>query len=60
MKEILVLLIWLVANLIIGAFIFWGIGNLVILVFSINYSWTFLHGLVAQVIYLILRGIFSK
>lgn len=59
MEEILVLLIWLVSNL-IGTLIFWGVGNLVILVFGINYSWTILHGLVAQVIYLILRGIFSK
>lgn len=59
MEIILGLLIWLIANL-IGAYIFWGIGNFIILVFGISYNWTLLHGIAAQVIYLILKGIFSK
>ena len=44
----------------IGSLIFWGIGNLVIFVFHINYTWTFLHGVVAQLIYILIQGLFDR
>ena len=47
-------------GILIGSLIFWGLGNLVIWVFKINYTWTFLHGLIAEFIYVILKEIFGK
>lgn len=47
-------------SILIGTLICWGLGNLVILVFKINYTWTFLHGLVAELIYLLIKEIFNK
>ncbi len=46
----------------IGIFtlIFWGLGNLVIWAFKIDFTWEIWHGLVVAIIYMILRGIFSK
>ena len=47
-------------GILIGSLIFWGLGNLAIWVFKINYTWTFLHGLIAEFIYVILKEIFGK
>ena len=46
----------------IGIFtlIFWGLGNLVIWAFKIDFTWEIWHGLIVTFIYMILRGIFSK
>ena len=46
----------------IGIFtlIFWGLGNLVIWAFKIDFTWEIWHCLVVVIIYMILRGIFSK
>lgn len=60
MKEIIVLIMVLILFLSIGSLIFWGIGNLIIFVFKINYEWTILHGLVSQIIFMILRNIFKN
>lgn len=59
MEKIIIILGFLF-GILISSLIFWGLGNLVILVFKINYTWTFLHGLVAELIYLIIKGIFNK
>ena len=59
MEKIIIILVFLF-GILIGSLIFWGLGNLVILVFKINYTWTFLHGLIVELIYLILKGIFNK
>ena len=38
----------------------WGIGNLVIHVFKINYEWTYLHGLTTTIVLMILAGLFKN
>lgn len=40
--------------------ILWGVGNLVIWVFNINYTWTIWHGLICALFYRLLKGIFNK
>lgn len=47
-------------TILIGSLICWELGNLIIFVFKINYTWTFLHGLTADLVWLFLKGIFSK
>lgn len=42
----------------LSALIFWGLGNLVILVFSIDFVWTFWHGLVCALVFILLKEIF--
>lgn len=59
MKEIIIILGFLF-GILIGTLIFWGLGNLIIWVFKINYTWTILHSLVAEFIYLLIKGIFNK
>ena len=44
-----------IAGIFIGSLIFWGLGNLIIYVFNISYNWTFLHGLVCQLLYMLIR-----
>lgn len=39
---------------------FWGLGNLIIWVFKINYTWTIWHGVVVTVIVMVLKSIFGK
>lgn len=60
MKNIIIasLIIFLV-SIILETLIFWGLGNLIIWVFKINYSWTILHGLVVDFIWLLLCQIFK-
>ena len=43
-----------------GSLIFWGIGNLFIFAFKINYTWTFLHGFIVEILYILLKEIFNK
>lgn len=40
--------------------LFWLLGNFVILVFKINYNWTIFHGIVCELIYLLLKDIFVE
>ena len=49
-----------VVVILLGSLVLWGVGNLIIFVFHINYTWTFLHGLVAEFIYLIAKEIFGN
>lgn len=57
---ILCALFILLILLIIGSLIFWGLGNLVIIVFKIKYNWTILHGMVCELMFVLLKDIFSK
>lgn len=59
-KDIIAGIIVCIIVMVVGSLIFWGVGNLVILVFRIDYLWTFLHGFVAMLIYLILHGLFHN
>lgn len=59
MEDILIKIIVIILTLLISASIFWGLGNLIIFVFKINYEWTFLHGIVATLIYLLFKGLFK-
>lgn len=43
----------------LSSLIFWGLGNLIIWVFKINYTWTILHGLVCAVVFALLKEIFD-
>jgi hypothetical protein len=43
----------------LSALIFWGLGNLIIWVLKINYIWTFWHGLVCELVFILLKEIFG-
>lgn len=58
--KILVIILLLIIPILIGALIFWGLGNFIILVFKVSYSWTILHGLVCELIYILIKNIFQK
>ena len=55
-KSIKIALIVIIA----GTLIFWGLGNLVIWVFKINYVWTIWHGLICEIGYMLLKEIFGS
>lgn len=44
----------------LSALIFWGLGSLIIWVFKINFAWTFWHGLVCALVFVLLKEIFGK
>ncbi len=44
----------------LSSLIFWGLGNLIILVFKINYTWTIWHGLVCALVFVLLKEIFNR
>ena len=51
--------------IVIGAFllaglVFWGLGNLVIYLFRLNYEWTFFHGLGTELIIFIIKLIIKE
>lgn len=52
-------IIMVIIMIIVGSLIFWGIGNLIIYVFKINYVWTIWHGFIVELIYIILKEIFG-
>lgn len=43
----------------LSALIFWGLGNLIIWVLKINYIWTFWHGLVCELVFILLKETFG-
>ena len=58
MSKFLYVMINLILIFGIGSLIFWGLGNLIIWAFHIDYNWTFLHGFVVDLIYMIIDGMF--
>lgn len=44
----------------ISSLIFWGLGNLIIFVFKIDYTWTIWHGLVCALVFVLLKEIFNR
>lgn len=40
---------------VLGGLFFWGLGLLIISVFDITYTWTFMHGLCAAIIVWVLK-----
>lgn len=58
--KILVIVIVAIGAFIIGTLIFYGIGNLIIKVFNINFKWTILHSVCAEIVYCLLKEIFSN
>lgn len=60
MEDIIAFLLATIIVIGLGSLIFWGIGNLVIYVFHINYTWTFLHGLVIDLVFIALKEVFNK
>lgn len=55
LATLLILIIFFVSSL-----IFWGLGVLIINVFEINYTWSFLHGICTTIIVSILSSIFKR
>ena len=67
MKKLLVVFVSIIIALmiVIGAFllaglVFWGLGNLVIYLFRLNYEWTFFHGLGTELIIFIIKLIIKE
>lgn len=48
-----------IAVLIIGGCIFWGLGSFIIWAFNIDFLWTFWHGLACEFIFIVLKNIFN-
>lgn len=60
MQDIIAFLLVTILVIGIGSLIFWELGNLFIIIFHIDYTWTFLHGLVIDLIFIVLQNIFNK
>ena len=63
MKYILIALgtIFIIASaFILSSIIFWGLGNLIIWVFKIDYTWTIWHGLACALVFALLKDIFNR
>ena len=58
--KILVIITMLIVGFMLGTLVFYGIGNLIIKVFDINFKWTILHSICAEIVYLLLKEIFSN
>ena len=59
MEDLIIYISCLLLAIAIGSLIMWGVGNLIIYVFHIDYEWTILHGVVADLIFLLLKVIFK-
>lgn len=57
---ILFILIILAISVTAFGFIFWGLGNLFVLTFGINFTFTFIHGLVISIIFHVITMSISK
>lgn len=60
MSELLFAVVLFVLVNLIGGLFFWGIGNFVIVVFGINYTWTFWHGVVISILQGCLKATFTR
>lgn len=54
-NSIMLYMILSIVAVLLGSLIFWGLGNLIIMVFNINYKWTFIHGFVIELIWIMLK-----
>ena len=57
---IILAILIVILSFVLSSLFFWGIGCLVINVFGITYTWTFLHGLCTAIIVWILNSIFGE
>lgn len=57
---ILVMICAIILCFLATSFVFYGVGNLIIYVFKLNYVWTFPHGICLAIIITILKSIFRK
>ena len=60
MEDLILYLLVSLVGILLGSLICWGLGNVIIFIFKINYTWTFLHGFGLELIYLFLRGLFKQ
>ena len=63
MKSLIVILgviLGIIAGFLLSGLIYWGIGAFVVWAFSINFIWTFWHGLALAFITWVLAGIFNR
>ena len=60
MKILLAMLIMICLFLGLSGLIYWGIGSLVVYVFGLSCTWTYLHGLACALLVGTLRSIFKK
>ena len=56
---VLLTILILVLALLLSSMVFWGLGIFVCYVFAINYTWTFLHGVICAVVFSLLKEIFG-
>lgn len=49
-----------VIGIVISTLVFWGLGNLIVIVFGISFAWTIWHGLVCALVVAVIRAIFKK
>lgn len=58
--EIFGYILAIIIVLIVSTLIFWGLGNLIIWIFKINYTWTIWHGLVCELIFILIKEVFGR
>ena len=58
--KILVIVTVAIGAFILGTLIFYGIGNLIIWAFKINFKWTILHSVCAELVYCLIKGMLYK
>ena len=59
LEIIIAIIAWLI-GVVLSTLVLWGLGNLVIWVFHIGYSWTIWHGLICEFVFLLLKDIFGR
>ncbi len=60
MWKIIILSILIVALcFVLSGIFFWGLGLLIISVFNIAYTWTFMHGLCVSIVLFVLSSMFK-
>ena len=58
--RILIILLGILVMYAISSIIFWGLGNLIVWVFHLNYTWTIWHGLVCELIFILIKEVFGR
>lgn len=44
----------------LGTLVFYGLGSLIVWAFNINFEWTIWHSVCAEMVYCLIKGMFSK